>query len=203
MKALGQDVIAQVEALGGSVHLIGHDYGAQMGYEALNVSPHSFKTATFLAVCHPNIIAQNMKRHPLDAWKLRHVFYFSAGTLAEKRVPANNFAYIDTLWKRWSPQLELPEGYLDRVKAMYRDSWPSPVAQYRNMDLTPLTGKFTVPTLQILGAHDGTTSEHTAEGNADLFAGEYSEVTLDNGAHFTHLDAPDEVADLIVNWLRR
>lgn len=120
---------------------------------------------------------------------------------------------VDHLWATWSPGLDLGE-HRARVHALYGD--PALAANalriYRgNFDrslhdpeLAPLAARSEapapIPLMVLAGADDGCIPPEKFTGaESALHPGSRVEVVA-GGGHFLHLDRPDEVARLALEW---
>ena len=122
------------------IGFVGHDYGAQIGYLAMTRAPERFAAAVTLAGAHPAVINRRMKKLPRQWWMSRYIILFQLGDVADRAVARDHFAYVERLWRRWSPGFTPPPRHLARVKATLGRSMPAPIAMYRE-------GSFDVPAL--------------------------------------------------------
>ena len=96
------------------------------------------------------------------AWKLRH-FLSLRGASAAAKIRANDFAYIDELWRRWSPAWkDIPASETAAGQGGVRASRLSRgrvrVLRARSAIRLPpgsLASNITVPTVSFAGEHDG------------------------------------------------
>src|ERR1700722_6574623 len=201
--ALVRDANALHEALGGreDAVIIGHDWGALTAYGAVAHQPERWRRAVALAVPLPASIGMSM----LTSGQLQrrwYTFFFLSPT-ADLALPLDNFAFIDGLWRDWSPGYD---GTWDvaRVKESIGDPshMAAAIGYYRalsNSDhLDPdLAGEQTAaflpppkPTLYLHGRDDGCLLlssigqplEHMAQGS-DV-------VVIDDAGHFLHVEKP-------------
>ena len=108
--ALADDLAAIVAAVspGAPVVLVGHDWGAVIAYIALLRHPTLFRVAVTLAVPHPLAFLESLPRTPSQVLRSSYMALFQIPRVAEAIVTRNDFAFIDTLWQRWSPGYVLP-----------------------------------------------------------------------------------------------
>ncbi|MDO4632082.1 MAG: alpha/beta fold hydrolase [Corynebacterium sp.] len=141
MADLAANLLALIDVLSPTtpVYLVAHDYGAQIAYEAITAHPNRFQAVANLAVEHPAIIGEALRKHPKELWTLCHIGLFQLKGFGEKWAARNNFAYIEKLWRRWAPGYSVPTDYLNEVKEVFRNSWPNPIAMYRAGVSTPQT----------------------------------------------------------------
>ena len=78
---LVDDLLAVVEGLSPDepVHLLGHDYGAQLAYPAMARAPHRFRRAVLLSGAHPGFVQRNASRSLRQVWMSRYIIFFQLG----------------------------------------------------------------------------------------------------------------------------
>ncbi len=213
--ALVADAVALHDAFRGDHRavIIGHDWGAMTCYGAVAFGPDRWRRAVALAVPPMG----SMGTAFLEYAQLRRSFYmFLFQTpLAEAAVSAADFAFIDGLWRDWSP------GYSGSADAeLAKDCLRGPgslaaaVGYYRAMfDPARQLPRYAAeqaaaaagggcPVLYLHGADDGCLGAATAAHAGDyLPAGSRAEVVGGVG-HFLHLERPDLIGARIAEWLR-
>lgn len=215
--ALGTDAIALADALapGGVVSLVGHDWGASAVYAAAGARPDRFERIVVMSV--PPIAA--MPGFLADPEQLARSWYiwFFQSPLAEAAVPMNDFAFIDKLWRDWSP------GHVPDVADMraLKDTLGSPgsleaaIGYYRAMfDVTrhdpalaeaqaAANGPFAVPAMYLHGADDGCLAVSLVDPDAlrASFTSGVRVETVEGAGHFLHVERPDVVNPLIVEFI--
>ena len=102
---IGSDPIRLLDALGErDAILVGHDWGAVIAYAAATLHPDRVRAIVPVALPHPNLLP----RSPATMWAARHFFVLNL-PWAERLMRRNDFAYLDTLYRRWAPQWEGPD----------------------------------------------------------------------------------------------
>lgn len=199
---LGRDALALIEALGvTSATIVGHDWGAAAGYVAATLAPTRVDQLVTFAIPHPHAL----KPSPSLAWKVRH---FAALRLpgAAARMRANDFAYVDQLWRRWSPAWrDLPASETAPVKAAFREPGcvEAAVSYYRALSpraLAPLRQPIDVATVAFAGEQD-VIAPRAYEKARKMFTRSY-EVVQVPGGHFMHREHPAHVVDELVRVVR-
>jgi pimeloyl-ACP methyl ester carboxylesterase len=201
---LAADANAMHEALGGGgdAVLVGHDWGAMTSYAAAAGAPDRWRRVAALAVPPPATAAAAFLNYA-QLKRSFYIFLFQTG-LAEMVVPADDLAFVDGLWRDWSPGYDGTTD-LAHVKAALRDpaNLAAAIGYYRAMfrgqgmsDAVPAQ-----PTLYLHGDTDGAFGvEGVAGSESELSDG--SRVDIVNGVgHFLHLEQPADINRRIVDWL--
>lgn len=215
--SLAADVHAWVQQLGGPVHLIGHDWGASVAHAAVVSAPELFRSLTVIAVPHPGRFAELASKDPGQMARSGY-FMDLVAPGAATRFLADDLAYLDGLWRKWSPGWAIPLAELDAMHRVFRvpGVLDAALAWYRQA-LMPsddaaaaragalMAADVPVSALGIVGADDGCVSAAVfmaAMAAACYPAGVQSEVIPDAG-HFVQREAPDRVNALLLDFLAR
>ena len=98
--SISADPVRLLDAIGEeSAVLVGHDWGAAITYGAATSAPSRVRAICAVAIPHANTVNPS----PALLWGARHFFTLPVPTgpwLARR----NDFAYIDTLMRRWAPR---------------------------------------------------------------------------------------------------
>lgn len=213
--ALVADTVALHDVLGGDDQaiIVGHDWGAMTAYGAIAFAPERWRRAVAMAV--PPF--GSMGSAFLSFQQLRRSFYiFLFQTpLAEMAVSMDDFAFIDGLWRDWSP------GYSGAADAaLAKDCLREPasltaaIGYYQAMldparhlpryaaEQAATTAVGGCPVLYLHGSADGCLGiETTASAAQYLPPGSRVDV-VEGAGHFLHLEQPDLVAGRVADWLR-
>ena len=202
------DMVGLVTALGETkAVIIGHDWGALAVYAALALAPHKLSAAVTLAVPHIHAAMRNALRAPIQLWRSRYMLRFQLPGAA-RWLRCRDFAYVDALWRRWSPALTPPAAHLAAVKTSLAASGAAPLAHYREMVRGLSSGiarppVSTTPLLYLAGTADGCVGWELGRGQERwLGGGGYAERIYPGAGHFLHLERPREVAADIRAWLQ-
>ena len=214
--AIASDANALHEVLGGDERavLIGHDWGALASYSAAAHQPQRWSRLVACAVPPPASLANAFFSY--DQLQRSWYMFFFQSPFAEMVVPLNDLEFIDRLWSDWSPGFDA-SSELEHVKAALRDpaNLTAAIAYYRATigtgprhavyDLVEAAGSTAPPqpTLYLHGRTDGCMGvDLAADGARDSLTAEGSRVEIVDGAgHFLHLERPDLVNELIVDFL--
>lgn len=217
MDCIADDIVAMAQFLSPSrpVALIGHDWGAVASYAALARAPHAFSHAVTMAVPHPLALTRNLRNHPEQLRLSWYMAFFQLRGVADHVVKRDKLAFIDRLWRDWSPSFTPSTEYMRDLKRCLANSLPAPLAYYREMfslrpsalrqrqALLKQTRSIEVPTLYLHGEQDGCMLYAIGEGQARYFARGFESHCLPKVGHFLHLEAPDIVAKLVAQHIQR
>jgi pimeloyl-ACP methyl ester carboxylesterase len=216
---LGLDAGALHDALGGDgdAVLIGHDWGAFAGYAAVHdTSPTArWRRLVALAVPPPAAIAGDFFSY--DQLHRSWYMFFFQHPLAEAAVAQDDLAFVDRLWADWSPGYDATDD-LPHVRDALRDpaNLAAALGYYRatlgNVGLSSdpavtalQNAAFApppLPTLYLHGRDDGCMGADLAALAAPFLSHEGSQVeVVDGTGHFLHLERPDEVNRLVLDFV--
>jgi len=213
-ESIARDIVAIAESLSPEpAYLVGHDWGASAVYGAAALGPARFRAAVTLAVPHPLTVVRALFRSRAQRQKSWYMAFFQLPLVSERRVRKDYFAFIDRLYRDWSPGFTPEPAYMDELKRCLSQSMPRPLLYYRaafrltparlwatRSDFRALT-RIKVPTLYLHGANDGCIGPEVAAGQERFFKSDFRAVTVPRTGHFLHLEAPDAVAEHVLGWL--
>lgn len=216
LATLATDIRCLVDALndGNPCYLIGQDWGAAISYAVLAAYPAHIRRAVILAVPHPLEVRRTLRKSPRHVLRSFHWFLFQLPWLPEALCKANDFAFIEFLWKLWSPAYH-DRAHVAQVKRMLAQpgAMGASLAYYRAM-MNPrkadpslaavsarLADRITTPTRVLCGSQD-MRSEMLGRQH-DLFAGPYDWGIVEGAGHFLHREQPAAVNASILEWLGR
>ncbi len=221
--ALGHDVLALIAALGADdADIIGHDWGAYAAYCAANLADAADAQARqrgarrigsrvrrLVLMCVPHIGgARQSLRQLRRSW---YIWFFQLSDLPERRVARDDFAFIDRLYRVWSPGWQLTPEDLRPVKRALAapGGLAAAIGYYRAMfrkstarGWALLTARTSAPTLMLAGADDGAVGAEVFPDSAKAFTGEFSFHLLPGVGHFPQREAVQETEALILDFLR-
>jgi len=214
--AIAKDAVDLHAALGGDgdAVVIGHDWGARAANGAAAVAPERWCRVVTMAVPPAGAVAEGFLsfRQLKRSW---YMFFFQH-PLSDLAVGMDDLAFVDGLWADWSPGYTDAAEDLRRVKESLRD--PANLAAalgYYRATLQPelqspelaaeeaaVSAVPPQPHLYVHGVDDGCMGVEIAEKAGQYLTVEGSRVELVPGTgHFLHLEAPEHVNRLVLDFL--
>jgi pimeloyl-ACP methyl ester carboxylesterase len=210
------DVQAWARELGGGepVHIVGHDWGALVTQATCWLSPELFRSATIFSVPPLHAMDVGIPRHPVQIRNSWYTLFFQLRGLADRIVASRDFAFIERLWRDWSPGWDWDPSDMNALKETFRQPnvlWFA-LAYYRatlnpfladSRELRRLTYEPTdVATLTITGELDGCMDTRMYDYiDESLFPRGLRVERIGGAGHFVHQEKPEEVNALLLDWL--
>jgi pimeloyl-ACP methyl ester carboxylesterase len=215
--ALAEDAVALIGALGHEDAVVfGHDWGALAAYGAALAAPGRVRKLIAAAVPYgPQVSGAFMTSY--DQQRRSWYMFFFQTPFADVALAHDDFAFVERLWRDWSPGWDFPreemvalketfrqpgvaEAALGYYRAMFNPALQDPelsALQYRMM-IDPIE----VPAMMLQGANDGCIGAELVEGMAAFFPrGLRTEVVAGTG-HFLHQENPERINALLLDFLR-
>ncbi len=191
------DVEALVDRIGGPVHLVGHDWGAVVGWSLASGRPDLLRSFTAVSVPHPGAFLSAMVHGPqlLDSW---YVFFFNLPFLPELVVRARPDAIETALRKGGMTEADVARF---RREIVEYGALSGGLAWYRALPFSALgrnRGKVSVPTTYVWSDRDVALSRTGAEACGDWVTGPYELVVLEGVSHWIPEHTPDLLADVVL-----
>jgi pimeloyl-ACP methyl ester carboxylesterase len=206
VKALGQDVLALIDAFGANrAVVVGHDWGAAAVYQAAGLEPSKISKFVAVSIPHPRAIVGDSTIF----WAAPHFVYYQF-PWAERLLWSHDFAHVERIYKTWAPAYDPPPDVIADIKATMRvpGATASTLGYYwaiaradRAESEAAAAREILMPALIIVGTGDGPMSTDRFEKARPAFKNEYRLVALGGVGHFPQLEAPDQTAEAIVNFL--
>jgi len=217
--ALIADTVALHEALEADERavLVGHDWGAATAYGAAAFAPDRWRRVVAGAVPPWSLNARMFGDY--DQLQRFFYFFFFSTPLAEPVAAADEMAFIERLWRNWSPGYD-PSEDLAYVRDCLRDpaNLAAAIGYYRAVlaglagagEADPYAAEAATlesigpqPTLYLHGDGDGCIALELVEDIEDHLPPDSRLEVVEGTGHFLHLEKPAEVNDHIVNWVTR
>jgi pimeloyl-ACP methyl ester carboxylesterase len=216
--AMTQDAIDLADALRlDRFPVIGHDWGARIAYTLAACFPERITSITALALAF-----QPGGRFSIPAFDQARRFWYQWLMCVDggaARIEADPVAFAHIQWETWSPAGRFDEReFAETARSFtnpdwaaislnaYRSRWREGEAWDAGYDalrrqLSEIE-TLSTPTLMIQGAADFCDAPSESEGLEAHFTGKYKRMLIDGVGHFPHREAPETVAEAIIQHLR-
>ncbi|GGM56721.1 epoxide hydrolase [Micromonospora sonchi] len=196
------DAAAVLDALGvDSAHVVGHDWGAVVGWALAAGHPERVRTLTAVSVSHPAAMAYALTHDPKQKARSAYMALFRRPGVAEKTLLALNASGLRRLLRGVGDDARLA-AYVDPMREP--GALTAALNWYRAMSRTDLaaTGPVTVPTTFVWSDRDVAIGRAAAEACAAHVRGDYRFVELAGISHWIPDQVPTPLAEAILARVR-
>ena len=198
MKNLVGDIVALISSLGrGPVHVVGHDWGAAVGWALAARHPELLRSYTAVSVPPPQAMVRSLRssRQGLKSWY----------------VVAIQVPFVPELVARYAPgwvEGNLRRSGMDeralgrfRVEILADGAFSAALGWYRAIPLGGPSGahRITVPTTLVWSDGDVAIDRDPVRRCADFVSAEYRLEVLEGVDHWIPEHAPDRLAEIILH----
>jgi pimeloyl-ACP methyl ester carboxylesterase len=200
MHQLVADALGLLDALGiRGTHVLGHDWGAVVGWYLAGRHPDRVSTLTAVSVPHPAAHFAAIREDPDQHQRSGYITVF-------RRPDAEDLLLADSALRLRRMFHPLPAATAETFVRPLTEpgALTGALNWYRAMrsdDLDGL-GPVTVPTTYVWGTEDIAVSRAAAEACAGYVTADYSFVELDGVSHWVPEQRPDEVSRLALERIR-
>ncbi|CAA9281804.1 MAG: Epoxide hydrolase [uncultured Blastococcus sp.] len=196
------DVLGLLDAAGlESAHVVGHDWGAVVGWALGAWHPERMRTLTAISVPHPGAMARAMVTSD-QALRSSYVGAFQVPYLPERLLLAGN----GTALRRMLRSSGLPDAAADRYVSRMREpgALTAALGWYRALPMSSRdpVGRVRVPTLHLWSTGDAFLGRAATEDTARFVDAPYRLEVFDDVTHWIPELAPERVADLVTTHVR-
>lgn len=205
LDTLAADVVALADAHGAErCYIVGHDWGAVIGWWVVAHYPDRIHRAVLLDGPHPDVMRRQALKHPSQALRSIYVAYFQLPWLPEAMLSRNNFAALQSKMKGSANANAFEKGSLER----YAEAWAHPgsltamLNYYRALRYKPTSKeptRVTTPTLILWAEYDAFLERHVAEASLELCTQGQLEF-IQGVTHWLHLEKPALINQKIIDW---
>jgi pimeloyl-ACP methyl ester carboxylesterase len=215
--ALAEDAVALIDALGyDEAIVLGHDWGALAAYGAALAAPQRITKLVTAAVPYGAQITSAFMTSYAQQRRSWYMFFFQT-PFADVALAHDDFAFLEHLWRDWSPGWRWPVEEMAALKETFRQPGTAAAAlgYYRAMlnpalqapELATLQGRMMlepieVPTMMLHGADDGCMGAELVQGMDAFFPRGLRVEIVPGTGHFLHQEDPERVNALILDFLR-
>lgn len=213
---LAADATTLIEALApdGTAVVLGHDWGALTASATGILEPERVRAIVSLALPHPAAAAATFMADPDQLRRSWYIWFFQLTGVPEMTIGSDPRGFLERLWREWSPGFEPDAEDLAAVAALAADATVlgEMLAYYRaNFTLDGWTertqaaysGRLGMPALFAGGVDDGCFGTARLGDSAAYCDAEVRVELLPACGHFLHLERPDAVNPLILDFLTK
>ena len=195
MTSVTADAIAVLDALGiERAHVVGHDWGAQVGWQLAAHHPDRVRTLTAISVPHPRALLLALRVRPSQQARLAYFGVFRS-RVAEKLLLAQHALALRLMLR---PIGMRAEQYVAAMREPGRLT--GGLNWYRAFTAEQISGVgvVTVPTTYVWSDKDGVVGLTAALRTRDWVRGDYQLVAMRGVSHWIPEQAPRELADAVL-----
>jgi pimeloyl-ACP methyl ester carboxylesterase len=205
--SLARDVVGLADAIGEErLLLVGHDWGASVGWRVASHFPGRVEKFVALAAPHPAVWFKAMRDNRAQRKKSRYVGVLRLPVLPEFLMQQGNFKALATALR----EAKRPEAFSDSDIERYRAAWSEPGALtaminwYRAPQAKDWRageiGRIKTPILILWGEQDKYGVPELAEESARLC--ESATLVRLDATHWVQHDEPERVSGMVIEFLR-
>lgn len=210
--SLAEDAIGLLDALElESATLVGHDWGATLLYGAAALAPDRVEAIVPIAIPHPRTLKPKNALQTVGMLVMaRHFLYFQM-PWCEAGTRRNDFAYIERLYRRWSPNWKGAER--DAAVARAKEAFSNPevltaaIDYYRAMfaktdrPLARLAGPLNTRGLMVAGANDFGGRLGPYKKSQAMFEQGAEILVIPEAGHWPHREDEPKFIDALLRFL--
>jgi pimeloyl-ACP methyl ester carboxylesterase len=197
MHHLVGDVVSIIDALGGKVYLVGHDWGAALAWAVATFRADLVERLVVLSVGHPSAFYGAGISQQIKSW---YMLLFQFEGVGEAFLRKNDYEAI----RRWTGHPR-PDAVIDelerdgqmRAHLLWYRANVAPDAFVRPVPALPLVE---MPVLGIWSSGDFALTEHQMTSSESYCAKEFCYVRIEGAGHWIPLEAAASVSREIVNF---
>lgn len=199
------DVFAVVAAFGDErFHLVGHDWGAAVGWSVVLTAPERISSWTAMSIAHPAAFQAALENDPDQQSKSAYFKVFQTPRVPETLFSLGDFQVLKGLYAG------MPEANVAEYIAVLGEpgaltaalNWYRAMAELMPTSAEPQNMQVSVPTLFIWGNQDDAVGRRGVENMADYMSGPYSVIELDAG-HWLIAEKQQQAIEPILEHIQR
>lgn len=207
---LVSDVLAVADAIASTgsgagdpgFHLVGHDWGGQLGWITAAQHPDRVKTLSVISRPHPAAFMDALANDPDQAERSKHHGRHQKAEATDEYL-VDDAGLLRRVLGAWGATPTDVAAYLDVLGT--HEALDAAINWYRAMGAsTPLASDVppvTVPTLYVWGDDDASVGRMAAEATADFVEGPYRFVEVPGGSHCITDQSPGVFPELLLEQL--
>lgn len=200
MTTLATDAAALVERAGGSAHVVGHDWGAVVGWVLAALEPERVRTLTAISVPHPQAF---LSAGPAQWAKSWYIAAFQAPLAPERLASRRGGLFERQLRATGMTREEVARFHTEIVEY---GALRGALMWYRAVpfaDRRILGRVVRVPTTMVWSDGDAAVDRRSAEGAERMVDAPYELVVVEGASHWLPTQAPDACVEAILRRISR
>ena len=192
---LVDDIVALIDEVGGSAHVVGHDWGASVSWLVAIMHPDKVRTLTAVSVPHPGLFMKSWTRSAqgIKSW---YMAFFQLPVIPEALAGSRMF-------QRWARRGGMDEDAINRFRSEILEdgALTTAINWYRGLPLSDprsVGGTVTVPTTLVWSDGDHFVGRWAVDRTDSVVEAPYRLVVLSDVSHWIPTEAPDALADAIL-----
>jgi pimeloyl-ACP methyl ester carboxylesterase len=178
-------------------HVVGHDWGANVGWALAAWHPDRVRTLTAVSVPHPTAFTLAMKADPEQKERSAYIRLFRQEGEAESVLLADDARRLRRVLEAPGVPAEAVDVYVAQLSAP--GALTAALNWYRAMDGSTRVDPVDVPTTYVWSDEDVAVGRIAAEACADQVSADYRFVELPGITHWVPEQAPEALARAIVD----
>lgn len=204
MRPIVADTVGMLDALGlAAVDVVGHDWGANVGWMLASWHPERVRTLTAVSVPHPLAFGWAFKNDLEQQQQSSYIALFRTPGKAEEILLADGGRRLRRIMDGGEIADDALDEYIDHLSQP--GALTAALNWYRAMTGEGLAelGPVTVPTTYVWSTGDVAVGRAAAERCARHVEADYRFVELEGVSHWIPEQAPDDLADAVLTRLGR
>ena len=214
---LAKDVVALLDVLSPDepAAVFGHDWGAVAAYGAALLAPQRLSKLVTASVPHGPQVMQAITTSYDQIRRSWYMFFFQL-PMAEIAVSNDDFAFLERLWRDWSPGWKVPPEEMALLKETFRKPGvlEAALSYYRHTlnpalqspELADLQARMmmepiAVPAVVFHGQKDECIGVALLDGMEKLFPKGLRKIVVPGAGHFVHQEKPGIVNQALIEFL--
>lgn len=197
LPALIEDVTALIDEVGGSAHVVGHDWGAAVAWAVAGHRPERVRTLTAVSVPHPAAMMKAMVKSD-QLKKSYYMLLFQLPFLPERLAKRRGGWFEVQLLKGGMSREDVARF---RREIVEDGALSTSIGCYRAMFITDprmLRFRVSAPTTMVWSTKDVALGRWGAEHSDEWVDGPFELVVLEGTSHWIPTHEPDVLADAIL-----
>ncbi|MFN2319735.1 MAG: alpha/beta fold hydrolase [Dermatophilaceae bacterium] len=196
MGRLVDDALSVADGMGAErFHLLGHDWGAQVGWNVCDRAPERVLSYTALSVPHPRAFATAYKQDEEQRTASEYISLFWQPGVAEEWLAGDDWAGLRRMLT--GLPAEEVEHYVMRMREP--GALTAALGWYRAMESGADAPPTRVPTTYVWSTDDAALRRSGAELCGDFVEADYRFVVLEGVSHWIPDEAPDAVVEAVLD----